>query len=197
MRRVLFAALVTFACVLLAVDLLEYGGVRDEKAALVTHAPASASTAAQLLTTARFTVPLSTLNNWSDVILARPLFDPSRRPSKQSVASTVLPRLAGIIVGPRRSSAIFATPGDTRAIIVSDGGHAGPYLIRAVSPAGVSVLGPSGPELLHPVYDRAAQQANTPGAPAPGASLLDLLRARVQNHGGPLPIFPHNQDSQR
>lgn len=148
----------------------------------------------------------ASLEDWVRTILERPLFSPSRRPGQVAVAATELPRLAGIIIGPGGARAIFATGGDSRAIVAGAGAHAGPYLIRAVGPTGVSVVGPNGPELLRPSYDRnASREANAPGNQAPGlqnpgnpgASILDLLRARVQNGVAPPPALPAPSPPQR
>ena len=138
------------------------------------------------------------LDGWVRLVLARPLFSPSRRPGQAVVASTELPRLAGIIIGPEGARAIFATPGDQRAIVAGPGGHAGPYLIRAVDRAGVAVTGPDGARLLHPTYDPSAAggSAAIPGGALTGppqatgaTSILDLLRSRVQAGGGIRPIL--------
>ena len=137
-------------------------------------------------------------------ILERPLFSPSRRPGQLSVAATEVPRLAGIIIGPTGAKAIFAGAGDGRAIVAGTGAQAGPYLIRSIGMKGVSVIGPNGPELLHPDYDRnATQSAAGPGEPGAGGvagpagiagasppSILDLLRARMQTSGGVKPVMP-------
>ncbi len=146
------------------------------------HVPPSAATAA------------AALDGWLRTILERPLFSPSRRPGQAAVASSELPRLAGIIIGPDGARAIFASAGDRRAIVAGPGGHAGPYLIRAVDRSGVAVTGPDGARLLHPVYDAGAAGGSAAGAisgqsPASGgSSILDLLRSRMQG-GGLRPIL--------
>ncbi len=205
MNRLPALALVTFSCVLLLLILLESRGGPVEKAAVAIHPPFAAGDPSRPATVA---TPAATLQGWSGTILARPLFSPSRRPGQVAVASAELPRLAGIIIGPGGASAIFAGAGDTRAIIAGPGAHAGPYLVRAVGPAGVTVLGPDGLQLLRPAYGSDASRTSAvaePAAPPAGASILDLLRARVQGGlrpglpqlGGPLPIFPQNQGPQR
>ena len=140
-------------------------------------------------------IAAAALDGWVSTILARPLFSPSRRPGQAVVASTELPRLAGIIIGPDGARAIFATSGDRRAIVAGPGAHAGPYLIRAVDRAGVAVTGPDGDRLLHPAYDPSAAAGSAtiigsalPGQPQTtgGASILDLLRSRVQAGSGGL-----------
>ena len=190
----MFLAAVTLAFVLAGIILLEYAGRDGNRgAAAITSqlapvraeapvpAPGAAGGAAGMAATAAL------LDREVSTILERPLFSPSRRPGHAAVASTELPRLAGIIIGPHGARAIFATSGEDRAIIAGPGAHAGPDLVRAVDVAGVSVIGPNGPELLHPAYDRNAPRG-TPAAASPvGASnpsILDLLRSRVQNGGG-------------
>lgn len=130
--------------------------------------------------------------SWAGTILARPIFSPSRRPSEVAAASTELPRLAGIIIGPSGATAIFASA-ESRAIMARSGMRAGPYLVREVAANGVSVVGPNGPQVLHPSYDPSGshtgmQEGNQAAA---GGSILDLLRARIQNgegmRGGMLP----------
>ncbi len=173
------------ACLLTATILLEYRDARGRQAAMgaslaglaseptrvpVPKAPAPATT-----------VSAAALDGWSRTILERPLFSPSRRPGRAAVASTVVPRLAGIIIGPTGAKAIFASADGSRAIVAGAGAHVGPYVVRIVSMTGVFVIGPNGPELLHPVYDHNAARgtAVTPAGATP--SILDLLRGRI--HG--------------
>ena len=186
MNRLPFIAAVTLAFVLAAIVLLEYRGAGDRGAALTASqlAPVRAEPPARLPANAA-SASAASLGAQVQTILDRPLFSPSRRPGRAAIASTELPRLAGIIIGPRGARAIFAAPGEDRAIIAGPGTRAGPYLVRAVGAIGVSVIGPDGPELLHPVYDHnpsrdGAAAGSTPSAP----SILDLLRSHVQAGGG-------------
>ncbi len=183
MNRLPLAALAALACLLVVLLLIESHG-REETPlplSISTQAPAAAS--GMSLSHAISRAPLESR---VQTVLARPIFSPSRRPGSAVAApSTALPRLAGIIVGPGGARAIFASSGDSRAIIAAAGGRAGPYLIRAVGLAGVSVVGPNGAELLHPAYDRNGPRTavGASGDSAP-PSILDLLRSRVQNGGG-------------
>jgi hypothetical protein len=192
-NRVPFLAAVTFACVLAAILLLEYRNGVDRRTALTMDQSRPASQASPAPAASHGATPGADLAAAVRTILERPLFSPSRRPGQAAVVSTALPRLAGIIIGPHGARAIFAGTGDGRAIIAGPGAHAGPYLIRDVSAAGVSVIGPNGPQLLHPSYDRNPHEAPgsgqfpvSPGQPGTvgGPSILDLLRSRVQNGEG-------------
>ena len=187
MNRLPFLAAVTLAFILAAIVLLEYRNAGDGGAALSANqpAPARAEPSARLPASAA-SLSAAALDGQVRTVLERPLFSPSRRPGQAVVASTELPRLAGIIIGPRGARAIFASSGEDRAIIAGPGMHAGPYLVRAVGATGVSVIGPNGPELLHPIYDHDATHGagGLPGGAPAGPSILDLLRAHVQNGGG-------------
>ena len=201
MTRLPLLALVVLACIFAGFVLLEVRAGAPRGAAPIVAVPPPSSTRA----VASAGVPAPTLQEWTQTILARPLFSPSRRPGHAAAASTVVPRLAGIIIDAKGARAIFASPGDARAIIAGAGAHAGPYLIRAVAASGVSVVGPNGPQVLHPSYDQDGSAAGA-ASPAPSTagtpSILDLLRARMRKdggphlgppHGGPAPIFPQNR----
>ena len=77
---------------------------------------------------------------WGGTILARPLFDASRRPADQAGPETgfTLPRLSAIIV------------------------IGGPYRLTSIAPDKVEMLGPDGTVTLHP--------QRMPAAPAPAAN---------------------------
>ena len=182
-------------CVLAGLILLEVrAGVPRHTLPLVT-APAPPS----IRTVASAGVAALALQEWTQTILARPLFSPSRRPGHAAAVSAVVPRLAGIIIDAKGARAIFANPGDVRAIIAGAGAHAGPYLIRAVAASGVSVIGPDGPQVLHPSYDQNGSSAEgaSPTPPSSGTpSILDLLRTRLRGEGGPhfgAPQTPQNR----
>lgn len=177
--------MVTLACLLALTILLEYRDARTRQAVPGTTLSVPMPEVARRAPVPEATVSPVVLEDWSRTILERPLFSPSRRPGRAAVASTAVPRLAGIIIGPAGARAIFASADGSRAIIAAAGAHVGPYLIRLVSLTGVSVTGPNGPELLHPVYDHNAPRGTAePPAGAGSPSILDLLRSRVQNGGG-------------
>jgi hypothetical protein len=129
------------------------------------------------------------VNGWVENILARPLFDPSRRPPSVAVAGPAEPRLAGILIGPKGRFALFAGAEDARGTIVPVGGQAGAYKVQAIEADAVSVLGPDGPKRLRPRFARADESGGTGGATSaaarggpplpPHPSILDLLRSRA------------------
>jgi hypothetical protein len=111
-------------------------------------------------------------NSWVAAILARPLFEPSRRPpahlsSKESPAG--IPRLAGIIITATERAAIFARPDGERATVVGVGERLNGFLVQSIDAGGVVVLGPEGPRILQPSFNPAAPRpigtATTPIAP--------------------------------
>lgn len=178
--------LVALACLLGGVILLEYRGVRDTPPDAAASLPVAAEPRPARVPAHGVAASAAVLEDAARVILDRPLFSPSRRPGVAAAAvSTELPRLAGVIVGPDGARAIFAGAENSRAIVARAGGHAGPYLIRSVGLNGVSVVGPNGPQLLHPVYDHDAPRATPEGAATDAPpSILDLLRGRIQNGNG-------------
>ena len=84
-------------------------------------------------------------------VLARPLFNPDRRPPAPPAAPTPppdsLPRLAGTLVGPGGKRAIFAT-GDKPAV-VAEGNRIDAWTVQAISAGMVTLTGPDGPRVLH------------------------------------------------
>jgi general secretion pathway protein N len=95
--------------------------------------------------------------DWLNTILARPLFSPNRRPAASGSRSVGgLPRLAGIVVTGSRKAAIFAAPpGGGRPVVADEGMRLGAYDVKAISEAGVTVVGPEGTTVLRPIFDSA------------------------------------------
>ena len=127
-------------------------------------------------------------------LLARPLFNPDRRPVPGTAGGSAgvpePPRLAGILVGPAGRSAIFAGTGEGQQIVLREGGSVGGFTVRAIAPGQVTVLGPTGPRVLRPAFDGAppARNAARPTArvEAPFERLaapsgLDILRNAARN----------------
>lgn len=109
---------------------------------------------------------------WAEIALAHPLFNPSRRPSVEeakpveadaaaAAAAADLGRVAGIILLPGRSRAIFAGSGDGKPITVAEGDRLGPYVVEAISPGQVRLSGPDGTRLLRPSFDPTASAQTT------------------------------------
>lgn len=101
---------------------------------------------------------------WAGTVLARPLFNPARRPPAASaaapVAAAALPRLTGILISPTGRTAIFAS--GERPVAVVEGGVVAGYLVRSIQPGRVVLAGPGGEHSVRPSYD-----ANRPPPPAP------------------------------
>lgn len=123
-------------------------------------------------------------------LLARPLFNPDRRPVAGAASSgpggaAELPRLTGILIGPTGRSAIFAGADERRPVVLREGGSLGAFTVRSITPTQVTVLGPAGPRVLRPSFDGAAP---APGPTSPGTRVeipfgqlsapsgLDILR---------------------
>lgn len=135
---------------------------------------------------------------WVATILARPLFAPDRRLPAAAAAPTVgpaaLPRLSGVLVSLSDRFAIFADT-DGKFSIVREGGRAGPWLVMAIAPDEVTVLGPGGKQVLRPHFrsgpDGIAAKAapgalRTPGSGHTGSILDQLNRGAHQD----IPVPP-------
>ena len=109
------------------------------------------------------------VQHWAADILARPLIYPGRRAPAPAAAAVEqapaepMPRLAGVIVGPAGRSALFVPGQGGRTLVLQEGAHVGPYVIRTIRSNEVVLEGPEGTRLLHPTYDDAPQ----PSEPAP------------------------------
>ena len=113
-------------------------------------------------------------------VLARPLFDPRRRPpmAGSAVSPTAgLPRLTGVIVGTFGRRAIFAGPPGGRSLVVQEGEQIEAYVVQSIGPGETVVLGPEGRRVLHPAFDPNGQSAL--GNPD-GATGLTLLPDQAQ-----------------
>ena len=119
------------------------------------------------------------IQDWTQIVLARPLFSPSRRPASTVVAGPQQPRLSGIVMGPDGRRAIFAGDGDARGIVAGIGQQAGAWQVQAIDQNSVKVIGPDGLHTLTPARDASASgSADGMGTPAlpEHPSILDLLR---------------------
>jgi general secretion pathway protein N len=103
------------------------------------------------------------LQRWAATSLARPLFNPDRRPvavaEAGSNAAAGLPRLSGIMITEAGRRAIFAATGAGKPQVVEEGGTVGGNLVRSISVEEVVLLGPDGPHRLHLAFDRDVQGA--------------------------------------
>ena len=145
--RIAFLGLALLATALLAVIVLELDGgqpVEDGTGIVpIRHLPKTQPRAAS-------EDPEDHTDAWVATALERPLFSRDRRPTPVEakaggpVASTTLPRLTGVIVGPFGRTAIFAGTDGGKPLSVGEGKTIGPYTIEAIAPGGVTVTGPEG-----------------------------------------------------
>lgn len=124
----------------------------------------------------------SQVARWAATILARPLFNPGRRPPTAAQAAapgTVtpgLPRVAGIVVTPAGRRAIFAERG-AKPLVLGEGGQVAGFTVQSIQAGQVTVRGPEGVRVLSPTFDPAAPAQAAPPAtasPPPGLSIPGL-----------------------
>ncbi len=118
------------------------------------------------------------------VILARPLFSPARRAAApgmvaQPAPDGPLPRLTGIIVTPTGRSAIFA--GGAQPVVVLEGGQLGGFVVHAIEPGQVTLLGPDGPRIVLPSFD--------PNRPQPVAAAVAQGLPLLPGAARPAPAY--------
>jgi hypothetical protein len=113
-------------------------------------------------------------------VLARPLFSPARRPPAEQVSdqpaaeatAEAPPRLAGVIVGPTRRSAIFAdTTGRPR--IIGEGDTIGRFTVELIAPNQVTLRSAAGERLVRPGYSESGKPG-TVAAERPDPALAAL-----------------------
>jgi hypothetical protein len=141
------------------------------------------------------------------VLLARPLFEPGRRPpvtaqAAVAAAPVVVPRVTGVLVTGTERSAIFAVPGESRSQVAGEGGRVGAFTVLSIAAGQVTLLGPTGTLVLRPAFGARGTPAQdappqTPPrtAPPPGlAGLPGLPAGAVGRFGLPtlpgLPVLP-------
>ena len=107
-------------------------------------------------------------------ITGRPLFEPSRRPPADVPAAApvpivrTVPRVTGVLVSATDRSAIFSAPGAGAATVAREGGRVGEYTVQRIAAGQVTLMGPDGPLMLRPIFDK---NRPPPPAPAPAAAL--------------------------
>jgi general secretion pathway protein N len=117
--------------------------------------------------------PVDHTDAWVRDILARPLFSRDRRPTPPLARSggdtvlTSLPRLTGVLVGAFGRNAIFAGESGGKPLVIEEGGHLGPYTVKAIEPGRVTVAGPEGERQLEPSFDANARRAVAETPPQP------------------------------
>jgi hypothetical protein len=114
------------------------------------------------------------LESWLQTTLARPLFEAGRRPSKATASQPKiataprLPRLAGVLISKDRRQVIFAGS-DGKPIIVGEGTAVDGFMVQSIAAGQVTVVGPDGPQVLHPTFDP-DHRPPPPPAPLPVAA---------------------------
>ncbi len=93
------------------------------------------------------------INQWAATMLARPLFDASRRPeaAPASVTDDLPPHLTAIIINGAGRYAVFSASGE-KPQDVPEGGGIGGYLVKTIAADRVQLLGPGGPLTLRPQF---------------------------------------------
>lgn len=92
------------------------------------------------------------ISGWTQTILARPLFNPNRRPTASDDAGgDGLPRLSAIIIGQGITSAIFAIPGQ-KPLVVEMGGTVNGDKVKSINADSVVLLTANGPIRIRPQF---------------------------------------------
>lgn len=119
------------------------------------------------------------------MILARPVFSPTRRPKTDAAAPaeaaapiTSLPRMTAILVNGKLRSAIFDGAG--KPTVLGEGGHLGPFTIQSIEPQQVTIVGPDGKRVVRTSFSNAP-----PPAPAFPTAFTPTIP-----QGMPLPTTP-------
>jgi hypothetical protein len=98
-----------------------------------------------------------------EAILARPLFQPDRRPAPEAAASPKLGRLAGIIVSGTEKRLIFAGSSGGKPIVVKEGDHVDADVVQSISDEHAALSGPDGVKVITPSFDA---KGTSPAHPA-------------------------------
>ncbi|MEN0076490.1 MAG: hypothetical protein AAGC69_19045, partial [Paracraurococcus sp.] len=119
---------------------------------------------------------------WLATILARPLFDPRRRPGDAMAAgapaASGLPRLTGVMVGGFGASAIFETQAGGKPLVVQAGDQVEAYLVQSILPGEATLLGPDGRHVLRPAYRSGGGTPGTAAAKTESELVWDTGRPR-------------------
>jgi hypothetical protein len=128
---------------------------------------------------------------WLQLALARPVFEPSRRPpAGQAVTSSapVLPRLSGVWFTPEEREVFFAGP-DGKSVVLREGGSIDGYTVQAIEPGQATLTGPDGLHVLHPSFDP-NPQANATVSAVSGAGVRPFGVSGLFASPAPPPIAP-------
>ena len=90
------------------------------------------------------------------IVLARPLFAPTRRPAEDApgaiAAPASLPRLSGVMLSSADRSAIFVAAEGGRPIVAQEGAQVGAYRVQSIAAGRVVLMGPDGAHMLRPGF---------------------------------------------
>jgi hypothetical protein len=154
------------------------GDVGDQRSAGV-------ASQAQVLQTRNVSAPPSSLSTLRDMMLSRPLFDPTRRPpaapAQVPAAPMEIPRLSGIMVTPTEKIAVFS-PATGAPIVVNQNSRFGPFTVLAISGDSVTIKTPSGVSVLGWEFGAREKPETTPRSTllADGIS-LSLIKIALPN----------------
>jgi hypothetical protein len=138
--------------------------------------------------------PAAGIDQMIATILARPLFNASRRPAASAdapAANTGLDntRLAGIVTEAGRRFAVFAPMG-AKALVVKEGDTVNGWHVDSISPSEVALTGPGGTTTLQPKNDPHLM----PPPPGTAPPFPSPSRASVPARGNPaIPQPPYNR----
>jgi hypothetical protein len=108
------------------------------------------------------------------VILARPLFNSTRRPSQTTEISNNFElggaRLTGIVIAPGERLAIFDIKG-SKPVVLNEGEIVSGWRVDSIAPSEVSLVGPAGVKTLQPKLDPAHTVTASSAPPASAARL--------------------------
>jgi hypothetical protein len=121
--------------------------------------------------------PAAVLAGRRAALLARPLFNPSRRPPVIASVQWVVPRLSGIMVTPTERIAVFS-PVHGNPIIVAKNSRFGAFTVLFIGADSVMLQGPQGILVLRSGFGAAAGSARITldKGMLPGGIDLDLIR---------------------
>ena len=156
-----------------------------EPAATETAAPNEVSRRADT-TSAAHRQPSTRIDELLAMVLARPLFNSTRRPPQSagndSVVSSDLAdtRLTGIVTEPGHHVAIFAVNG-AKPLRLTEGEAVSGWRIESITPREVSLSGPGGTKTLEPKLDPNLVQPSAPTPPPNPAARVPPQPAPVAN----------------
>jgi hypothetical protein len=128
------------------------------------------------------------LHHWVDIVLARPLFSPDRKPVGSLVtADAGLPRLAGIIASSNEAIAIFQPAAGGKPVVARHGEMVGGWQVTTISAEGVSLQKADSTVELRPRFNDSEAGSSAPVvAPATVAAKQSRSRWEVAAPSGML-----------